>query len=266
MINIRNIISQSLDYELTHGFKGVIVMSHIAAFFDIDGTIFRKSLMIEHFRKLIAFEIVSPEIWYAKIEKAYLDWEKRYGDFEEYLEILAEVYVQELKGIKKDYIELIAKHVIELNWDMVYKYSRRQIEWHKEKGHYIFFISGSPDFLVSEMANKYGATEYRGSVYLVDENNCFTGELIKMWDSESKEKALSEIIGKYDVNLPESFAYGDTSGDYSMLKLVGNPVTINPNLELLNMIKDDESLSEKIQIIVERKNVIYKLTSDVEII
>lgn len=266
MINIRNIISQSPVYELTQGFKGVIDMSNIAAFFDIDGTIFRKSLMIEHFRKLIAFEIVSPEIWYAKIEKAYIDWEKRYGDFEEYLEILAEVYVQELKGIKKDYIELIAKHVIELNWDMVYKYSRRQIEWHKEKGHYIFFISGSPDFLVSEMANKYGATEYRGSVYLVDENNSFTGELIKMWDSESKEKALSEIIEKYDVNLPESFAYGDTSGDYSMLKLVGNPVTINPNLELLNMIKNDESLSEKIQIIVERKNVIYKLKSDVEFI
>jgi phosphoserine phosphatase len=87
-----------------------------------------------------------------------------------------------------------------------------------------------------------------------------------MWDSESKAKALDEIINKYDVNLSESFAYGDTTGDYSMLKLVGNPITINPNFELLNMIKKDEDLSKKIQIIVERKNVIYKLDSNVELI
>ena len=117
-------------------------MKDIGAFFDIDGTIFRNSLMIEHFKKMIAFEIFSPEIWYTKVKKAFDEWEKRYGEFEQYLELLAGVYLEELRGVNKDYVEFVAKHVIDSNWDMVYKYSRDQIEWHKSMGHKVFFISG----------------------------------------------------------------------------------------------------------------------------
>lgn len=241
-------------------------MKNTAAFFDIDGTIFRNSLMIEHFQKLMNFEVIDPAIWYTKVKDVYLEWEKRYGDFEKYLERLAEVYLEELKGIDKAYIEFIAAHVIKVNGDMVYKYSRNQIDFHKRMGHKIFFISGSPDFLVSKMAEKYEVTEYRGSVYKVDEENKFTGELIRMWDSSSKRKVLNELIGKYNVDLEKSYAYGDTTGDLSMLKLMGNPVAINPNLPLIEAIKKDEELRKKATIIVERKNVIYKLDHTVNIL
>ena len=241
-------------------------MKTIAAFFDIDGTIFRNSLMIEHFQKLISFEVIDPEIWYTKVKKVYLEWERRYGDFEEYLEIIAGVYLEELVGINKSYIEYIADHVIKLNGDMVYKYSRNQIEFHKKQGHKIFFISGSPDFLVSRMAEKYQATDYRGSIYKVDSNNLFTGEIVKMWDSESKQRELNNLIEEHNVDLEKSYAYGDTTGDFSMLKIIGNPVAINPNRELLLSIREDEELSRKTTVIVERKNVIYKLNPNVEIL
>lgn len=241
-------------------------MTNIAAFFDIDGTIFRNSLMIEHFKKLISFEVIDPTIWYTKVKKVYHEWESRYGDFEEYLEVLAEVYLDELKGVKKDYIEYIAAHVINVNGDMVYKYSRDRIEWHKNQGHKVFFISGSPDFLVSKMAEKYGVTEYRGSLYKVDEDNLFTGEIVRMWDSVSKQRVLDELIEKYQVDLDNSFAYGDTTGDLSMLRMMGNPVAINPNKELFLAIQDDGKLSGKTTIIVERKNIIYKMNSQIEIL
>lgn len=237
-----------------------------AAFFDIDGTIFRNSLMIEHFQKLITFEVIDPEVWYTKVKKVYLEWEKRYGDFEEYLEILATVYLDELKGVEKSYIEYIADHVIKSNGDMIYKYSRNQIEYHKKQNHKVFFISGSPDFLVSRMAEKYEVTDFRGSIYKVDSQNRFTGEVLKMWDSESKQRELNNLIKAYDVDLDNSYAYGDTTGDLSMLKMVGNPVAINPNRALLLSIRDDEELCKKATIIVERKNVIYKLDPTVEIL
>ena len=195
-----------------------------------------------------------------------MEWESRFGDFERYLEVLAEVYLDELKGVKKDYIEYIAAHVIKVNGDMVYKYSRDRIEWHKSQGHKVFFISGSPDFLVSKMAEKYGVTEYRGSIYKVDEENRFTGEIIKMWDSASKQRAIDELIEKYAVDLENSFAYGDTTGDLSMLRMMGNPIAINPNRELFEAIRADDKLSKKATIIVERKNLIYKLDASVEII
>lgn len=222
--------------------------------------------MIEHFKKLVNFEVIDPAIWHTKIKEAYIDWEKRYGDFEKYLEILAGVYLEELKGIDKAYIEFIAAHVINVNGDMVYKYSRKQIEFHKKMGHKIFFISGSPDFLVSKMAEKYEVTEYRGSLYKVDEDNKFTGEIVKMWDSASKKKVINELIEKYNVDLEKSYAYGDTPGDLSMLRIMGNPVAINPNLPLVEAIKNDKELSEKTSIIVERKNVIYELDKSVNII
>ena len=61
----------------------MVDMKNTAAFFDIDGTIFRNSLMIEHFIKLINFEVIDPEIWYTKVKKVYDEWEKRHGDFEQ---------------------------------------------------------------------------------------------------------------------------------------------------------------------------------------
>lgn len=239
-------------------------MKNIAAFFDIDGTIFRNSLMIEHFKKLITFEVIEPEVWYTKVKKVYLEWEKRYGDFEEYLEIIADVYVEELKGVDKSYIEYIADHVINSMGDKVYKYSRNQIEYHKRENHKIFFISGSPDFLVSRMAERYEVTDYRGSIYKVDSQNRFTGEIVKMWDSQSKQRELNNLIKEYNVDLSTSYAYGDTSGDFSMLKMVGNPIAINPNKELLTLIREDEILNKQANIIVERKNVIYKLDPNIE--
>ena len=241
-------------------------MKNTAAFFDIDGTIFRNSLMIEHFIKLINFEVIDPEIWYTKVKKVYDEWEKRHGDFEQYLETLAGVYLENLKGVNKLYIEFIADHVINVNGDMVYKYSRNQIEWHKKQGHKVFFISGSPDFLVSKMAEKHGATEFRGTLYLVDEDNKFTGEIVKMWDSESKKRVIKELIKKYDVDLENSYAYGDTTGDLSMLRMMGNPIAINPNRLLLESIREDKKLSERAIIIVERKDVIYKLDPNVEVL
>lgn len=241
-------------------------MGNIVAFFDIDGTIFRNSLMIQHFRTLTKFEIIDPAIWYTDIKKVYTEWEARYGDFEEYLEVIAKAYLDALKGVDKSYMEIIASKVIELNGDMVYKYSRDRIEWHKEQGHKVFFISGSPDFLVSKMAEKYGVDEYRGTLYMVDEQNRFTGEIKKMWDSANKEKVIHQLIEKYDVDLLNSFSYGDTTGDLSMLRMVGNPIAINPNKLLFLAIREEEELKKKIEIVVERKNVIYKIDPDTEIL
>jgi len=241
-------------------------VGNIAAFFDIDGTLYRNSLMIQHFKKLIKYEVIDPYIWHSRVKHTYEEWEKRFGDYEVYLEELADVYLKELKGVNKANIDFIAKQVISLNGDKVYKYSRSRIEWHKKQNHKIFFISGSPDFLVEKMAEKYGVTEFRGTVYVVDEENNFTGEIIKMWDSDNKQKTIDEFVKKYDVDLANSYAYGDTQGDLSMLKMVGNPIAINPNRNLFNSIKNDPELSKKTEIIVERKDIVYRLNSSVDII
>ena len=222
--------------------------------------------MIQHFKKLIKYEVIDPSVWHNHLKQAYSIWENRYGEFEDYLEELADYYVKELKGINKSHIDFIASQVIKINGDKVYRYTRSRIEWHKKNEHRIFFISGGPDFLVEKMAKKYGVTEYKGSIYKVDDNNNFTGEVEGMWDSKNKQRTIDEFVDRYNVNLNLSYSYGDTKGDLSMLKMVGNPIAINPNMALLKSIEGDIELKGKATIIVERKNIIYKLNPNVEII
>ncbi len=231
------------------------------AFFDIDGTVYRGSLMIEHFRKLTKYEVIEPQIWYNKINDLYVSWKNRQGNYDDFMEELAVEYIANLIGQNLNHIEFISDQVINLKGDAVYRYSRSRIEWHKAQGHRIIFISGSPDFLVEKMAKKYGADDYIGSEYLLDADGNFNGLVNKMWDSESKNKAIHDFIDQYSINLENSYSYGDTNGDYSMLKLVGHPTAINPSHELLKMITGDPELKDKCQIIVERKDVIYYLDS-----
>ncbi|WP_409193375.1 HAD hydrolase family protein [Clostridium perfringens] len=85
-----------------------------------------------------------------------------------------------------------------------------------------------------------------------------------MWDAKSKNVAIDSFVEKYDIDLSQSYAYGDTNGDINMLKRVGNPIAINPTNELLNHMIEDKSLHDKAQIIVERKDIVYSLDCNVE--
>ncbi len=172
---------------------------------------------------------------------------------------MVDIYIEAIKGVDRHHIEYIAKKVIEQKGDRVYTFTRERIKWHKEQGHKVIAISGSPIELVKEMSNKYNMDDYKGSIYLRDDDDNYTGEIIPMWDSESKQNAIKELTEKYDIELDKSFAYGDTSGDFTMFKSVGIPYAINPTKELLAKVMENDEVREKIKVIVERKDVTYNL-------
>ena len=234
-------------------------MKKVAAFFDIDGTVYREGLITEVFKKLVKYEIIQSDKWYNEVRPEFLKWDKRQGNYDIYLLKMVDIYMDAIKGLKRDQIDFIAKRVVEQKGDRVYTFTRDKIKWHKDQGHIVITVSGSPYELVREMANKYGFDDFRGSTYVMNEHNMYTGEVIPMWDSISKEKAIRELVDIYDIDLNRSFAYGDTAGDFTMLKMVDNPYAMNPTKELLGKILDDNDLKEKINVIVERKDVTYNL-------
>ncbi|MBC2850439.1 MULTISPECIES: HAD family hydrolase [unclassified Cetobacterium] len=236
-----------------------------AAFFDIDGTIYRNSLLTEHFKKLIKYELLDIREYELKVKDAFKKWDERVGDYDRYLEEITTTYVEAIKGLSLQYNDFISDQVLELKGNRVYKFTRDMIRWHKSQGHKVIFISGSPDFLVSRMAEKWGADDFCGSVYHFEDGK-LSGEISPMWDSKNKMIAINNFCEKYDIDLSESYAYGDTNGDYSMLSLVGHPRAINPSRELLEKIKTDSKLKNTAEIYVERKDVVYKVSSDVEIL
>ncbi|MEG0951675.1 MAG: HAD-IB family hydrolase, partial [Niameybacter sp.] len=224
-----------------------------------DGTIYREGLITEVFKKMIKYELIDASKWHSDVRPAFLSWDKRQGDYDTYLLKMVDVYTEAVKGTTPYHIAYIAQKVIEQKGDRVYTFSRERIKEHKQKGDKVIAISGSPIELVKEMSGKYDMDDYRGTIYQVNEQGTYSGEIVPMWDAVSKRKSILEMVEKYDIDLEASFAYGDTAGDLTMLKMVGKPFAINPTKELLSQILEDEALKQKITIIVERKDVTYRM-------
>lgn len=234
-------------------------MKTITAFFDIDGTIYREGLIKDIFKKMINYDLIDESTWYKDVRPAFLSWDIREGTYDTYLLKMVDAHTEAVKGTNPIHMEYLAKRVVEQKGDRVYTFSREQIRWHKEQGHKVIAISGSPIELVKEMSQRYEMDDYRGTIYQLDEEGNYSGDIIPMWDAKSKEKAIKELMIEYNIDIDKSYAYGDTAGDFSMLRMVGNPFAINPTKELLNKILADEQLKAKITVIVERKDVTYML-------
>lgn len=230
-----------------------------AAFFDIDGTLYREGLMTEVFKKLVKYEVIPPDRWYKEVKPEYEKWDKRQGNYDNYLLKMAYIYIEAIKGLHRSQIDFIARKVISQKGDRVYTYTRDRIKWHKKNGHRIITISGSPVELVREMSKKYGFDDYIGAKYIIDDNNVYTGEVIPMWDSNSKKSSIEMFVKKYDIDLKNSYGYGDTAGDFDMLNMVGHPVCVNPTRELVKEAVSNKLLKHKIKIVVERKDMVYSL-------
>lgn len=235
---------------------------NIGAFFDIDGTLYREGLIAEIFKKLVKYEIIDTERWYNEVRPEYQRYDKRQGNYDNYLLKMASIYTEAIKGLHRSQVEFIARNVVNQKGDRVYTFTRDRIKWHKEQGHKLITISGSPMELVREMALKHGFDDFRGALYRLNDENIYTGEVVPMWDSISKREAVHYFEEKYDIDLDKSYAYGDTAGDFSMFQLVGNPVCVNPTRELIKKVQGNEETRKKALVVVERKDVIYKLTSD----
>lgn len=231
----------------------------VAAFFDIDGTIYREGLITELFKKFVTYELVDQTRWHDDVRPVFMKWDRRQGEYDDYLMKMTDIFKETIVGLSEEHVKYIAAKVIEQKGDRVYTFTRDEILMHKKLGHLVIAISGSPYELVSEMAAKYEFDDFRGTIYEINEKGKYTGEIVPMWDSRSKQKAIFQLCDKYNLDLNECYAYGDTTGDFTMFQHVGHPYAMNPTRELLNRIMHDDEVRAKIQVIVERKDVVYEM-------
>jgi len=222
------------------------------AIFDIDGTIFRSSLLIELVEALIREKIFRPNVF--KIyEKAKEKWLDRKGEYDDYIVAVVEAFKKNLNGVDYDVFSKVAKKVVFLNKDRVYRFTRDLIKKLKQKKYYLLAVSNSPQTVVKEFCRNLGFDKVYGRLYGVDKNNEFSGEILFIDLISDKAKILKRAVEKENLTLKGSIGVGDTESDIRFLKLVDNPICFNPNKKLFNYAK-----KKKWSIVVERKNVIYK--------
>ena len=105
------------------------------AFFDIDGTLFRSSLLIALVEQLIKDEIFTPEIKDSYYQ-SYVAWQNREGSYEDYISDVISAFRQSIKGVHYGAFADVGKRVVSVEKKRVYKYTRDFIHQLKSKNYY----------------------------------------------------------------------------------------------------------------------------------
>lgn len=223
------------------------------AVFDIDGTIFRASLLLELVDTLIERGLF-PKETYTEFEKEKTRWLDRKGDYEAYINAVIKTFGKQIKGLPYDEVSYVAGEIIEQRKDRVYRYTRDLLKELKKKGYYLLAISNSPKFIVDGFGYETGFDKVYGTFYTTGPSDKFTGEIEDKDLIFNKAAVLQRAIRKENLTLTDSVGVGDTESDISMLEMVSRPIAFNPNAKLYKHAK-----RRKWEVVVERKDVIYEI-------
>lgn len=220
--------------------------------FDIDGTIFRSSLLIELTEALIR-ERIFPAHANKVYARAYQRWLDRRGPYEDYIAAVVKVFDQNLAGVPRDKFLRISRKIADFHQSRIYRYTRDLIKDLKRKKYYLLAISNSPKMILDEFCRKLGFNKVYGRIYEVEKGR-FTGKTEYLDLISDKAKILKRAVQKENLTLKNSIGVGDTESDIQFLKLVAQPICFNPNQKLYRYAK-----RRGWPIVAERKDVIYFL-------
>jgi HAD superfamily hydrolase (TIGR01490 family) len=223
------------------------------AVFDIDGTVFRSSLLIELVDRLV-LRGVFPEAAREYYEKAREEWLNREGDYEPYIKKVVLAFAKHLKGIPFGDVADVAGEAIEETRYRTYRYTRDLMAELKAKDYFLLAVSHSPKFIVDGFCFELGFDKSYGTFYDTGASNRFTGEIVDEHIIKNKAAILKRAVEKENLTFEGSVGVGDTESDVSMLSLVDEPIAFNPNRALYRHAKQHQW-----KIVVERKDVIYDI-------
>jgi HAD superfamily hydrolase (TIGR01490 family) len=223
------------------------------AIFDIDGTIFRSSLLIEVTEALIT-EGIFPENTRKMYAKEHSGWLNRSGSYEKYIMAVVRAFEHHIRGVRHSDFVKIVKKVITLHKNRVYRYTRQLVKDLKKKQYFLLAISHSPRELVYAFCKTWGFNKVYGRMYEFDHRKKFTGNTLYLSLISDKAEVLKRAVQKEKLTLTDSVGVGDSESDIAFLKLVAHPICFNPNARLY-----DAAKKAKWKVVVERKDVIYYL-------
>ncbi len=225
------------------------------AVFDIDGTLIRWQLYHAVVDKLAGAGLLGKEAE-NKLHQSRMKWKNREHSeaFADYEHSLITIYESALSHIKSTEFDSMIDKVIEQYKDQVYTYTRDLVRELKEKDYFLIAISGSHHELVERLAKYYQFDDWVGSQY-ERSGQGFSGK--KFIASKDKKALLQQMIDNHSLSLQDSYAVGDSTSDAVMLEIVQNPIAFNPNKSLFDIAK-----SNNWPIVIERKNVVYRLQSN----
>lgn len=223
------------------------------AVFDLDGTLIRWQLFHMIVDRLGKAGKLDAE-QYRQVRESRMAWKRREDAhaFEAYQHKLIEAYESALQDLSEADLQAITLQAFEEHKDQSYVYTKNLMKELKEQGYVLFAISGSFDEVVTLIAKHYGFDASAGTIQTKTDGK-FTGEM-DVVQNKRKVDMLEKLMQDFNLTDKDSVAVGDSMGDYDILCHVQEPIAFNPTQELFTKAQEHGW-----QIVVERKNVIYKL-------
>ncbi|NTV44754.1 MAG: HAD-IB family phosphatase [Candidatus Yonathbacteria bacterium] len=223
------------------------------AIFDVDGTIFRSSLLIELVEELIAREIFTKEVR-DEYRAEHLLWLDRKGRYDEYINSVVDVFAEHIKGVYYGDVKDAADEVFERYKDRVYRYTRDLIRRLQKEDYYLLAISHSPKLIIDMFCDEWGFDKSYGTLYEIGAGDRFTGQRMEEHLIFNKGATARRAIEKEGLSFEGSVGIGDTESDIGFLEIVEQPICFNPNALL-----ERQARLNGWKIVVERKDVVYEM-------
>ncbi len=211
-------------------------LSRTAAFFDVDGTLAQTTIVhyYEYF-KTHKMNVVAKAIWrFAYLFKCvyYLIIDKiDRSNFNT-------IFYRSYRGLQADEIREMAKSCFhDVLHAKIFDEGSQCVASHKSAGREVVLVTGSIDFIVQPLAEKLGVEHLIAPGLVVAEGQ-FTGELDgPPVGGDEKVRRITSFAQENDIDLAQSYAYGDSYADLPMLEAVGKPHAVNPDRKLAAVCK-----------------------------
>ncbi len=206
--------------------------SHAAAFFDVDGTLTRTT-------------ILHPLLWYLGVRQGRL--RHLLGKAGLLLQLPRYLWIDRRSRarvnvvIYRRYAGLPADDISDWHrtpdavrrlTDRLFPKARECVEEHRRLGRRVILVTGGLDAVMRPFAEHIGAADVLAT-RLAERDGVFTGAIDgPPIADERKAELVRAYAAEHGIDLAASFAYGDSVGDAAMLECVGHPVAVNAGRRL----------------------------------
>jgi HAD superfamily hydrolase (TIGR01490 family) len=203
-----------------------------AAFFDLDKTVIAKASMVAfsgplHRAGLVSRRTLLRAAWGQLIYA-------QFGVSDAKVEKLRDSVLRLTRGWGRDEVSRIVEEaLVDVIEPIVYEEALDLIRSHQAAGRRVFIVSASPEEVVIPLGRYLGVDEALGTRAEIDGQGRYTGRTERYCYGPEKVMAITEAAERHGIDLSASYAYSDSASDRPMLEVVGHPVAVNPDRELL---------------------------------
>lgn len=207
------------------------------AIFDFDGTLYEEEtfqLLMDHLKTHPVYHTKYKEFIRASMPRYIANKLKIYST-RLMKERLMQIYVDSLQDIPEDELhtffdELAVKMEPDFNEEVC-----ARLKQHHQDGVYVMVVSGAYDLLLEKSLKHLPIDTFIGTKIPFKNGKIDTEKTIYPIQAERKNEKIDAFIQGKKIDWKNSYAYGDSLTDVSVLELVGHPVAVQPEESLKNV-------------------------------